>query len=317
MEKPLPPQASIVGAILNLNGKEKEMSKVIVPRYISEGGIVLRDDSSDPLAMRLKALAKKKAKLIQSGAITLSAAADAGQDKPDQLTAVNDHLVSSSGLTPDQTDMFSKTLLWIQHVVLGHVKNDLNWDDKKIANPEVRNSQDWWDANSEVIQSWVPWTTIDLAVNSKQDNVTKSGDVNMTDAIHDVMQLVAGEEAAAQVLALAKTLNQGADTGTPVDSVGHLFWNSKSASDSKSELSTSPAISCGDDISYAYAFIFMSETKKDWRSLFVSHHYESFTYRVVSLRIQIHKSMWDETKDEINAKLLGKAKDEIKHAPFD
>lgn len=289
------------------------MSKIIIPDYIANGGIQIPESLSTKFK---KAKWDLKQRIIKSPSV-LATTTDPGQSTPDQLTAVNDSLVPSAKLTDDQQDMYTKSLLYIQHAAIGRAKFELNWNDDKIADPDVRNSMEWWNVISYVITNHCPWIQPDQYVNSKCHDEKHSGEVDMGAIISNVMAVAAGPEAASQITALANTMNNGGG-GVGVDGVGTLFWNSKTTHDERSEMTTSPAISCGGatDVSYAYAFVYMSKTESDWRSLFVKHHYESFTCSVVSMNLTMYQHLWSTVKNDVYEQIEPWVHNQIKKAPL-
>lgn len=286
-------------------------NRIVVPEYIANGGLILPQSlQKDFKEMNLTR------KSLQRTASVVPAAAAADQNTPDTVIAINDHFTCSSKLSEKQQQMYSKSLLFIKHAAIGHAKKELGWSDEKIADPDVQNTKEWWNVIAYVVQNHCPWINIDLVVNNSCHNQTHSGEVNMSAIIANVMSLVAGSEAAAQVTALSKTFSDGSG-GTDVNSVGTFFWSQKSTNESKSELTLSPAI--GDingNVAYAYAFVYMNHTENNWRSLFVSNHYDSFTCSVVSYRLQILKSEWEDVEDNVNNMIKPWEAAQINSAPM-
>lgn len=285
-----------------------------VPEYIANGGLILPDSLKKDFKKMNAARSNLQSRATIAPAAAAAVAAD--QDTPDTVTAINDHYVSSSKLTKKQQKMFARSILFINHAAIGHAKKELGWSDEKVANPDVRNTKEWWNVIAYVVQNHCPWINIDLVINDSCHNQTHSGEINMAQIIANVMSVVAGSEAAAQVTALSKTFSDGSG-GTDVNSVGTFFWAQKCTNESKSELTNSPAI--GDvngNVAYAYAFVYMNHTENNWRSLFVSNHYDSFTCSVVSYRLQMLKSMWEDVEDDVNQQIKPWIDDQIKSAPL-
>lgn len=213
--------------------------------------------------------------------------------KPASLTAVNDHLiVVADDLSKEEVEMITATVLFAQHVIQGYCTQVLRWDVRKVADPDTRNSKEFYDAVTTAIALYLPFVVISGNFSTEYHDKKTSGHIDIAKIVTEILTVVAAPGTAAMLAAGAAELASG-DTGTGVDSVGTLFWNSKSHSNAKSQFTTTSAVkNVSYAVDYAYLLIYESMTQESWRSLFVEYQSEEFTFSAASLQIRVALTSW-------------------------
>jgi hypothetical protein len=213
--------------------------------------------------------------------------------KPASLTAVNDHLiVVADDLSKEDVEMITATVLFAQHVIQGYCTQVLKWDAQKVADPDTRNSKAFYDAVTTAISLYLPFVVISGNFSTQYHDKKTSGHIDIAQIVTDILKVVAAPGTAAMLAAGAAALASG-DTGTGVDSVGTLFWNSKSHSNAKSQFTTTSAVkNVNYAVDYAYLLLYESMTQESWRSLFVEYQSEEFTFSAASLQIRVAQASW-------------------------
>ena len=268
---------------------------VHIPEYVRTGGFIPDAHTMDSIRRSVASVAARK---VPSDSKSREGTRATTRDgAPAFVYAVNEQLLpTSSDLNDAETEMLTTTILWIQHVLIGHctgtTNGGLGWSQEKFSDPDTRNSQDFFDAVSFVVQMYTPWVGIAGTFNTTYKDQTHKGDINILSVVEKILSAVA-PPAAAEQMAQAAAQIVSRDMSVGVSNVGNFFWNSKYHSESKCQYLMSPGIKTSPyAVEYSYLLTYQSIIQEDWRTLFVSHTYEQFIFSASSLQIELYLSQW-------------------------
>jgi hypothetical protein len=280
------------------------MSTIHIPQIVRTGGFVPTEAEMGKMNAIVSATPKK------------SPGPSSARSGTTVLTAINDHLVPMSAAFSDaEREMVATTILWIQHVTTGTLKQ-MGWSDSKIADPKVRNSQEFWNVVQTVITKYTGWVAISKSYDTTYRDRTYKGSIDIAGVVQTVLKAIASAEAAEQLGQVAANLAVSQDTG--VSNVANFFWNHKYHSQSDSQFTISPATkNAAGDPEYTYLFTYESIVQDDWRSLFIQSHYEEFTLSAVGMTLRFYLNIWQQPGigDAVRQKLSQWLGSDIAHAP--
>lgn len=231
----------------------------------------------------------------------------------DTIMAVADHLLISSGLTQEEQQMVSETVLWIQEVAKGLARQD-GWESSDFADPEKLVGPYYWDCLTKAAGNYCPWVQLN-SQKFHQYSAGLAGEETVVNAPQTVCGAMLGNEAAQELAALSALL-AGSPDGE-VSRVADFFWNSKAAKNNQNCWSMGPVVGGQYDCWTCIALTFMGETPPSWRSLFVSTHYTPSSLTVSGLVLAIMLDPWRKVKSTVEAKLGQLVNQEIVEASID
>lgn len=229
------------------------------------------------------------------------------------ITSVKGNLSYSdpSKLTDEYRDAAAITRLWLQDVALGISKQK----GYKIDDPAFMRSREYMDCFFKAVIDYTKWVEVvgDQCIDSQK--TTHSGELNLGEIMKAMLQMYVGVELADEWLNLTALL--AGDVDTSVKDFMTFWWSSVNRNNSNSEMQVGPTFLSEDReckftiVQYSYNF-----QLNDWRSLFVSSHYEEFDVYSLGNTFQIDINVYKDYEDEIKTKLGVDIKNSIHNAPI-
>jgi hypothetical protein len=262
---------------------------IIIPEYVRSGGFV---PTAEELARIQNALAAVE---------------------PTIVTAVNDHLIPMASFSPEEREMISVTVLWIQHMTIGLCK-ERGWTPEKIADPKVRGSKEYWDICLEAITRYTGWVVPVKQLDTRYYGKTYKGKICISEVLTTILGDVGSAESAKQLAYVAEKLRGPVSVG--VRDVVTFWWNCSSSGGSSSECTMSPPVKREAWVEYNYLFTCESIRQEKWDTLFVPSYHKEFTFSVVCQTLGLYLDQWKKVKDDV---IRGAGKwihDQIHDAPI-
>lgn len=229
------------------------------------------------------------------------------------ITALGGLQAGSPNLTATQVDAHGNLTAWIQDVAEGIVKKE-NGGTEPDWTAEMK-SVGWFKAWIKAVVGYTKFVTITSDQSVQVSKSTHSGNINIGEILNAAMEVYVGGEALATYASLNSILG---NPSTAVSDFADFWWSHVEKSTTNTGVKFGPAIpkNGGESVEFTALYFSMTETVDDWRSLFVSSHYESVDIYTIGLTFQYTNEGWKEFGPDIQAKLSPAVKASIKSAPL-
>ncbi len=229
------------------------------------------------------------------------------------ITSVQGNLSYSdpSKLTDEYRNAASITRLWIKEVALG-ISKQKGYD---VDKSEFFRSKEYMDCFFKAVVDYTKWVEVVGSQCVDSEKSTHSGELNIGEIMKSILQIYIGVELADGWGSLTALL--AGDVDTSVKDFMTFWWSNVNRNNSNSDMQVGPTFLSSDNeckftiVQYSYSF-----QLNDWRSLFISSHYEEFDIYSLGNTFQIDMSVYKDYEAEIKKKLGVEIEKGIHDAPI-
>ena len=228
------------------------------------------------------------------------------------ITSLGTLQAGSPALTKEQVDAHGNLMGWIQDVAEGIVKQ--RGQDPRSWSTEMK-SKGWFDAWIKAVVEYAKFVTIVSDRGIGVSKSTHSGNVNIGAILDAAMKIYAGGEALATYQSLSSLLG---NPSTSVKNFADFWWSHTKQSKTDTGVKFGPAIltNDGESVEFTAVYFSMSESIDNWRTMFISSHYESVDVYTIGLTFQYTNADWKNYGQDIKDKLSPAVKNSIQSAPL-